>query len=431
LPAAIATMPSNGPVASSRSATSSPVSSGDAFLQVLRGANTVSADQETGIPVETGRTEPAPETESAPQPLVDPPAAAAKAAPDAEGTAAAAPKVGAARPARAVGQGPVTAKLPVANMPAAEPAPVTVAMLPAIGTESPSRELPTSQASSPSGGTAPTSAPASNAASGIGARPAQHDAGPAASAPSPPIQAADAASPQPQPDAVSPAKGPLRAIPLTTADQPVQTIGPAPSPGLAVSSASLLPEQTATASGVAAPAGPTPAPPAAVTTPAAQIAPALLSLGQAADGTRQLTLRLHPAELGVVQVQIGRTETGSAQVEITVEKADTLQALLRDQPQLHRALDDAGLPAAGRTIVFHAVAPPSAATGGNPSPSMTPNQAGSGNTSGNGPHGGGKSGYPGNEPSSDPGSRRQGRPPVEKTGPAGAASYRIGLDMIA
>jgi len=144
-----------------------------------------------------------------------------------------------------------------------------------------------------------------------------------------------------------------------------------------------------------------------------------------------MTLRLHPAELGVVQVQIGRTETGSARVEITVEKADTLQTLLRDQPQLHRALDDAGLPAAGRTIVFHAVPPPSAATGGNASPSMTPNQGGTGNTTGNGPHGGGKSGYAGNEQSSDPGSRRQGQPPVERTGPAAVASYRIGLDMIA
>jgi len=229
---------------------------------------------------------------------------------------------------------------------------------------------------------------------------------------------------------VSPAKGPLRAIPLT-ADQPVQTIGPTPSPGLAVSSASLLPEPTGTAPAVAAPAGPTTPHSPAVTPAAAQIAPALLSLGQAADGTRQMTLRLHPAELGVVQVQIGRTETGSAHVEITVEKADTLQALLRDQPQLHRALDDAGLPAAGRTIVFHPVVPPAAATGGNASPSMTPNQGGTGNANGNGPHGGGKSNYPGNEQSSDHGSRRQGRPPVEKTGSAGAALYHIGLDMIA
>jgi hypothetical protein len=165
----------------------------------------------------------------------------------------------------------------------------------------------------------------------------------------------------------------------------------------------------------------------------AQIGSALLTLGPAADGSQQMTLRLHPAELGVVQVQIGRSDTGAAHVEITAEKADTLQALLRDQPQLHRALDDAGVPAAGRTVTFHA-APIQSAAGGSGSNLMSPNQGGAGTLNGNSPQGSpqgsGKGAYGGGEPGgSDPGGRRQSRPPAEKT--AATISFRIGIDIVA
>jgi hypothetical protein len=181
---------------------------------------------------------------------------------------------------------------------------------------------------------------------------------------------------------------------------------------------------------------------AAAARPAAQIAPALLTLGQAADGSRQMTLRLHPAELGTVQVQIGRSETGSARVDITVEKAATLQTLLRDQPDLHRALDEAGIPAAGRTIVFHA-APSSPAAGGNGSASPGAGQGGFGNTAGTGnsgaggggsasggggtsTSGGGRSGYASNEQSG-----AQAKSRAAKAALDGTASYRVGLDIVA
>ena len=58
-----------------------------------------------------------------------------------------------------------------------------------------------------------------------------------------------------------------------------------------------------------------------------------------------------------MQVRIERLPDGSARVDLKVEKPDTLLLLLRDQPQLHRALDLAGVPSTERTLQFH-LAPP-------------------------------------------------------------------------
>lgn len=40
-------------------------------------------------------------------------------------------------------------------------------------------------------------------------------------------------------------------------------------------------------------------------------------------------------------------------VEITVQHSQTLTLLLQDQPQLHRALDQAGIASDGRSLIFH------------------------------------------------------------------------------
>jgi len=101
-----------------------------------------------------------------------------------------------------------------------------------------------------------------------------------------------------------------------------------------------------------------PAPPPA----AAQVGPVLASFaaGVAHPGAPQhLTIRLDPLDLGRVQVRIERSPDGSARVDLKVEKPDTLLLLLRDQPQLHRALDLAGVPSTERTLQFH-LAPPDA-----------------------------------------------------------------------
>lgn len=117
----------------------------------------------------------------------------------------------------------------------------------------------------------------------------------------------------------------------------------------------------------ATPAVHTPTTPAATPgtshpSPAAQITPALVSMSHAPDGAQRLTMKLEPPELGQVHIQIDRpTDDAPARVAISVERPETLQLLLRDQPQLQRALDQAGVPAEGRSITFHVTAPEPAA----------------------------------------------------------------------
>jgi len=119
--------------------------------------------------------------------------------------------------------------------------------------------------------------------------------------------------------------------------------------------------------------------------PAEQIAPALVSLARSPQGRQQLTVRLEPAELGHVEVRVERQPDAPVRVDITVQRPETLTLLLRDQPQLQRALDQAGLPADGRSVVFH-VSPPSpvSADAGNSNGLATS----SGNNWGGGSHGG-------------------------------------------
>lgn len=104
------------------------------------------------------------------------------------------------------------------------------------------------------------------------------------------------------------------------------------------------------------------APPSA----AVQVGPVLASFAASAahaGAPQHLTIRLDPLDLGRVQVRIERSPDGSARVDLKVEKPDTLLLLLRDQPQLHRALDLAGVPSTERTLQFH-LAPPDAAASG-------------------------------------------------------------------
>ena len=104
---------------------------------------------------------------------------------------------------------------------------------------------------------------------------------------------------------------------------------------------------------------PPPASGSAPTTPADQVAPALIAISAPAQPgvPQQITIRLDPTELGHVKVRIERSADGPAKVELAVERTDTLLLLLRDQPQLHRALDLAGVPQDGRTLHF-SLAPP-------------------------------------------------------------------------
>ena len=93
--------------------------------------------------------------------------------------------------------------------------------------------------------------------------------------------------------------------------------------------------------------------PTVASSPAEQVAPVLVSMAHAPDGTQRLTLRLDPPELGHLQIRVERPPDAPAHVDITVEKPETLTLLLRDQPQLQRALDQAGVPPDGRSVTFH------------------------------------------------------------------------------
>lgn len=149
---------------------------------------------------------------------------------------------------------------------------------------------------------------------------------------------ADPAQP-PQRPAQATLPPPLAAVPAAIASEAValtqqSTQHVADTPATAAPPASVAPAAAAPAS------------------PAAQVAPALMSLAHAPDGAQRLTLRLQPPDLGQVQVRIDRPLEAPVRVEITVQRPETLNLLLRDQPQLQRALDQAGVPAEGRTLTF-------------------------------------------------------------------------------
>jgi hypothetical protein len=78
----------------------------------------------------------------------------------------------------------------------------------------------------------------------------------------------------------------------------------------------------------------------------------VVALAGGPAGTYHLSLLLHPAELGTVQITLHRAAGGPTQVEIVAQHPQTLGLLVHDQAQLHRALDQAGVPTAERSLSF-------------------------------------------------------------------------------
>ena len=89
-----------------------------------------------------------------------------------------------------------------------------------------------------------------------------------------------------------------------------------------------------------------PAPPP----PARQLAPVLVSLALG-GGNEALTIMLDPGELGRVEVSIGQGKD-AGQVRIIAERPETLALLQRDQRELDRALNQAGLGDMARSLSF-------------------------------------------------------------------------------
>ena len=291
--------------------------------------------------------------------------------------------------------------------------------------------------------------------------------------------AAPAASPgtaraAPSPPATQPAVAP--GLPPNAAPAVPQTVSPAPVPpqvSSAGSATSATMDRKAAIQGTAGAAEavsrpgpatppdgltfaaptPTPAEPTAVaaapasaaggTGPAAQLAPALLTMAKSTDGSQQMTVRLHPAELGMVQIRIDRAVSGATQIDIAADRPETLLALQRDQPALHRTLDEAGIPVAGRTVAFH-VLPHSAGSTGTGSGQGSGQQStagrwnnggtdGGGSSGGGGAMSGGRDGYLTGNPGRWPGGRAT-RTPAATATPAqtgGGRTQSVGLDITA
>ena len=143
----------------------------------------------------------------------------------------------------------------------------------------------------------------------------------------------------------------------------------------------------------------------------------------------------------MVQVQIEQGPSGATRIGITAEKAETLQTILRDQPQVHRLLDDAGIPAAGRSVTFHVAQPAPVPTvltatgnaGGHAGAHAGGHPAGRGNADANGHSGGGKAGYPPQQANPGPGSRQRNGSSALRSARSSAQTqtYRVGLDITA
>ncbi len=101
---------------------------------------------------------------------------------------------------------------------------------------------------------------------------------------------------------------------------------------------------------------PVPANPPSAAAPAAQLGAALATLSGGAAQT--LVVRLHPEELGHVEITVARPSAGPARVSLVAERPETLLLLLRDQDHLNQALDRAGIPAESRSLSFALAAQP-------------------------------------------------------------------------
>lgn len=84
--------------------------------------------------------------------------------------------------------------------------------------------------------------------------------------------------------------------------------------------------------------------------PARQLAPVVVSLALR-GGDEALTIALDPGELGRVEVSIGQGKE-AGQIRIVAERPETLALLQRDQRELDRALNQAGLGDMARSLSF-------------------------------------------------------------------------------
>ena len=86
-------------------------------------------------------------------------------------------------------------------------------------------------------------------------------------------------------------------------------------------------------------------------TPAQQVA---VQIKRAvAAGNDRINIRLHPAELGRVQVRLDVADDGHVRALVTAERAETLDLMQRDPRGLERALQEAGLKTDSGSLSFN------------------------------------------------------------------------------
>jgi len=88
------------------------------------------------------------------------------------------------------------------------------------------------------------------------------------------------------------------------------------------------------------------------TTPAAQQV-SMQIYKAAVKGDTRITIKLHPEELGKVDVKLEMTKDGKAKASVFADNSDTLNLLSRNANQLQKALNEAGLQAHTGDLSFH------------------------------------------------------------------------------
>jgi flagellar hook-length control protein FliK len=73
---------------------------------------------------------------------------------------------------------------------------------------------------------------------------------------------------------------------------------------------------------------------------------------RAQAGRNRFEIRLDPPELGRIDVRLDVDSSGNVTSRLVVERAETLDVLRRDAPELQRALQDAGLKTSDNGLQF-------------------------------------------------------------------------------
>lgn len=137
-----------------------------------------------------------------------------------------------------------------------------------------------------------------------------------------------------------------------TTPTPAGNDQPAPPPGPpSLPPAVAAPTGAAQATATPAPAPASPAPPR-TPVPAEPAALAIRMARHLESGEQRFQMRLDPAELGRVDVDLSVDENGRVKAHLSVERPEALQILQRDGRELIRALTDQGLRLDGSSISF-------------------------------------------------------------------------------